>query len=457
MEYSCNKYKNFSEYLKDENKIEGLDEILVDNVPLWRLVRSDVRRKLMGKSNRTINLKIKAFHQFFNHLKSIADITKILLGCVRRSNLFLPHPRLFLVNDLYMERLSDPLIDYSEIGNDYVILERHQNGIHHRPRYHYKNVYYTDAIYTICRGLTPCYSKKYKKKYNNEIRCLLDKLQSVFEFDRKSIEKMVVRILTEYFLRYQLLNPLVRAIKPQRLFLAPRNTYIYHIVYCKRNGITTIELEHGITVGDTPLYTGLYNTNVDPDYFLTFGKDNVGSQFYMPLEKVHNIGFPYKNFIKDIALEPYPENTVLVASEPTISEKIVDALSILGKEYPQCEFHIRCHPQERMSSELRVRIDEMANVKIVPNTIESFCALSQYTNVMSENSSVLYEAMSLGKKVARLNFAGLHVKESKLIHGGTIINSPEDFGRFLTEPYNNLNDSKELYSDYQSDTFKKIL
>lgn len=457
MEYNYNKYKNFDEYLEDEKKIEGLNDVLVDGIPLWRLVRSDVRRKLMGKSNRTVTLNIQIFHQLYNHLKSVFDVSKILLGCVHKSNVFLPHPRLFLVNNLYMERLSDPLIDYSGIGDDYIILERHQNGIHHRPRYHYENVYYTDVIYTLCIGLVPFFSKRYGQKYQDAIRILLDKLQTVFEFERRALESMIVRILTEYFLRYKLLNPLIRSIKPKRVFLAPRTTYIYHIVYCKQHGIITVELEHGITVGETPLYTGEYCPKVDPDYFFTFGEDNIGPQFYMPLEKVLNIGFPYKNFIKGIGLKSFSRNTVLVASEPTISKKIVNALSELCKEYPHCDFHIRCHPQESMSPELLARIDTMPNVKIVPNTVESFCALSQYTNVMSENSSVLYEAMSLGKKVARLNFAGLHVKESRLIHGGTIINSPDDFGRFLNEPYNNENDSKNLYSDYQPETFNSIL
>ena len=63
---------------------------------------------------------------------------------------------------------------------------------------------------------------------------------------------------------------------------------------------------------------------------------------------------------------------------------------------------------------------------IVDNKIESFCALSQYECVIGENSTVMYEAMSMCKKVGRLNYGGFCVKETDLIHGGTKINSHDE-------------------------------
>lgn len=444
------------DYLEKERTIKGLDDILVDGVPLWRIVRTQFRWRYLESPSITINPVINVSKLVLNNLKSLFGLIKLRFGGTV-SNVFFPHPRLFYVNDLYLERLSDPLIDCSGIANDYVILERHQNGEHKSPRYHKDKVYYLDIIDTLTRFGGIIFRFYFTKKYHKEVESLLEKLSIGFSIKKAEYRPMFNAILTDYKLQGMLIKPVLNGLCPKRVFLAPRVTFYHVIEYCKKHNIKTIELEHGITVGETILYSGGYCSLIDPDYFFVFGKSNIGEQFYMPIEKVKNIGFPYKEYIKSMDLKPYDANTVLVASEPEISEKIVCALEYISHSYPQCEFHIRCHPQEKMDDDLLARIEKMPNVKIVSNSIESFCALSQYTNVMSENSSVLYEAMSLGKKVARLNICGLNVKESELIHGGTIINSLDDFGRFLNEPYCNDRDSKELYSDYQQETFDSIL
>ena len=81
--------------------------------------------------------------------------------------------------------------------------------------------------------------------------------------------------------------------------------------------------------------------------------------------------------------------------------------------------------------------------------MESFRAISQYQVVVGDISSVLFEAMSLHKKIARLNYGGLKAIETEQLHGGTIINCADDYHRFMTEPYSDYNDSKDIYSDYQ--------
>jgi len=43
------------------------------------------------------------------------------------------------------------------------------------------------------------------------------------------------------------------------------------------------------------------------------------------------------------------------------------------------------------------------------------------------------------------------------LHGGTIVNSVEDYHKFMTTPYSGENDSKEIYSDYQPETLNGIL
>jgi hypothetical protein len=94
---------------------------------------------------------------------------------------------------------------------------------------------------------------------------------------------------------------------------------------------------------------------------------------------------------------------------------------------------------------------------VVDNTLESFCALSQYECVIGENSTVMYEAMSMGKKVGRLNYGGFCVKETDLIHGGTKINSHDELIKFVESPYSDEQDSKDVYSDFDEHALNSIL
>ena len=447
----------FHEYLEKENSIEGIDDISVDGFPLWRIVRTSLRRHYLGLISTTTKPHINGIDLVCNNVRSLVGLLKILITKPNINNVFFPHPRLFCVNNKYMDRLSDPIIDYSGIGNDYIILERHQNGTHHRPRYHADKVVYLDVIDSLCKLMAIFYKRRYYRKYKIEVETLLAKLKCELLIDENRYRNEFVSQLTEFMLLRHLTTPLLRFLQPKRVFFAPRTTFCHVIDFCKNNSVTAIELQHGITIGETTLYSGHFNHKADPDYFLVFGKSNIGEQYAMPLDRVRNIGFPFKNYIKDIGLQTYSPNTILVVSEPSISGELVCALEMLGPMYPTCEFHIRCHPQEKMTEDLLNRIQLMPNVRIVSNRVESFCALSQYTHVVGENSSVLYEAMSLGKKVARLNFAGLQVKQSALIHGGTVLNSPEDFYSFLNEDYSSEKDTKDLYSDFQIETFNSIL
>lgn len=445
------------EYLKIESSIQGLDEILLDGVPLWQIVRLKFRWKILGTLAITTRPNIKIWDLLSNNLISLWGITKLFINRSHKTNVFFPHPRLFYVNGMYMERISDPLIDYSGMQDDYLILERHQNGIHKRPRYHGEKVVYLDLVDNTCSLFSRLLKFYYAGKYKHKINELLALLQISFDIKEDVYRPMIVSLVSQFLIKRKLMYPILRVISPKRVFIAPRTTFNHVISICKQYKITSIELEHGITVGETELYSGSYNPLIDPDYFFVFGEANVGPQFGMPVEKVLNIGFPYKKFLNDVGGERFADNCILVASEPHISYQIVEVVEQISKRYPDYEFHIRLHPQERMQEKELERIDALPHVKIVDNTIESFCAISQYSMVMSENSSVLYEAMSLGKKVARLNFGGLHVKESLLIHGGTVLNSVDDFGKFVTEPYSNKRDSKDLYSDFQKEVFDSVI
>lgn len=433
-----------------------LDEVCVKETPLWRLIKDDWKLKHFDHIDKTTPRIIVIKELFYNFWKSFFCIIKICLSRKKYSNVFLPHPRLVWVGDMYMDRLTDPLIDCSGIGSDYLILERHQNGIHKRPRYHDDKVVYLDSIDFMTIVLTNVAKPILSILYKKQIRSLCDILKTSPVGEDKSDRNLISYVLTYKIIHYHLIKPVLNCISPQRFFMAPRTTYDTFIAYAKKRGIITVELQHGITLENNSYYVGSYNPQIDPDYFFVFGETCIGPQYAMPISRIINVGFPYKKFILHNS-EVYSDNIILVVSEPAITKTMIDIICDLSLTFPSLVFHIRCHPNEYVNENELIKVSKHDNVKIVSNTIDSFCAVSQYITVVGENSSVLYEAMSMGRKVGRINYGGLRVLEDKKQHGGTIINNPDEFKSFMMKPSSDENYSTEIYSDFDKEAFDRII
>ncbi len=445
------------EYLVKESSIEKeLDQFSVSGLPVWRYVRFSFRIKYLNIVNRSSSPVIRKTKILSDTLKSFWKGLCLILSRKKVSTVIIPHPRLYYVGNQYLDRLTDPIIDASGI-RDYMILERRQNGEHRKPRVHDDKVMYMDFIDNMALVMTPLYKPFFSKKYKKQIDGLYQLLDKTFKLNDETYKKRFLAFMTRKVLTYYLARPIIKSLSPKRVFMAPRGSFDHIIHCCKELGITTIELQHGITPGETELYSGSYNPAYDTDYFFSFGQANVGPQFGIPVDRIKNIGFAYKDYVKTIGLEKYSNKVSLVISEPHITEILTDVIILLAKVYPECEFHIRNHPQEKITDEIKAKTKDYPNISFVSNKVESFCALSQYDNIIGENSSVMYEAMSMHKKVGRLNFDGLKVIESDMIHGGYKINSVEDFKQFMTQPYSDENDSKEVYSDFNVEVFKSVI
>lgn len=445
------------DYLEQENKLPQLDNVEVNGVPVWRIVRTKFRWEMISGRPFTVGKNFQLGVQLRNNHRSFVGLTRLMLSRKKISTIFFPHPRLYLVDGQYVERMSDPLIDYSAIREDYLILERHQNGLHREPRIHSDHVVFMDFIDNVSRTINPFTKILYKRKYGKAAKHLITILETEYQFDHAKMRGVFIDTLSFFFAQKAMISPVLRHLAPKQVFVAPRQTYQYVIANCKQLGIRTIELQHGVTVGETELYSGSYYGRIDPDYFCVFGKANVGPQFGIPIEKVVNTGFPYKNYVQSLGLQKFGPQVILVISEPEISTKVVDLLTSFVDYHPDFIFHIRCHPQEKFSAELVERIKGYKQIMVVDNTLESFCALSQYECVIGENSTVMYEAMSMGKKVGRLNYGGFCVKETDLIHGGTKINSHDELIKFVEYPYSDEQDSKDVYSDFDEHALNSIL
>ncbi len=124
------------DYLELENKLPQLHNVEVNGVPVWRIVRTKFRWEMISGRPFTVGKNFQLGVQLRNNHRSFVGLTRLMLSRKKISTIFFPHPRLYLVGGQYVERMSDPLIDYSAIREDYLILERHKNGLHREPRIH---------------------------------------------------------------------------------------------------------------------------------------------------------------------------------------------------------------------------------------------------------------------------------------------------------------------------------
>ncbi|WP_018336209.1 hypothetical protein [Butyricimonas synergistica] len=444
---------NFDSYLKREKelaiKLERLT--ILSGIPLWRIIRLEFRHRFLNTSFKTIPCRVSIGHQLLNVLFSLVSILSLLVKRKKFDNIIFPHPRLFYVNGKYLERFSDFLVEQSKIKESYIILERHQNGIHKKPRLHANKVVYLDMIDVLSMLLKYFVYPYVYIKYKREINKIYELLNEEFHLSDESYKKMFGMIISNFIVSYHLFSPVISVISPKRVFLAPRSTFKSVIAYCARRGIVTYELQHGVVVGDTVLYAGQYSPEIDPNFFLVHGKDNIGTQYGMPLERVINVGYPYKNYVISEALKSdklHDSKKILVVSDPHVSSKIIDTIILLTEYFPDYVFHIRCHPQEKVAESDLLKVVNNKGIEIVDNSTESFFTLALYDTIIGENSTVLYEAMSLHKRVGRLNFNGLHVVENHDIHGGFVINSVNDFQLFMNTEYDGSRDNNDIYSDY---------
>lgn len=447
---------SLNEYLKKESRLNKIDSFTISgDIPIWRIVRSKMRNKLLNDRVKTVGAKI-SIKLFVNVLISYFQLTKILLRRKHIDNILFPHPRLFKIRDIFIERLSDPIIEYSDIKDSYIIFDRWQNGIHQKPRMHSDKCIYWDFIPFFALIFSRLFDGIITKKYSNQIKGLVSELSKEFEVTDEMI-KDIRRELSCFIISYRLSNPILRACSPKRVFLAPRTTYNYIIAFGKKNNFKSYELQHGITLGQTKLYSGEYHYAIDPDYFLTFGKGNVSNHFGIPLEKIKNIGYAYGRYIKDIQKDDRDQkNRILVISEPQISEILLETIGILAKCHREFEFDFRCHPHESLNIKQKKFINCHSNIHEVDNIEESFSVINKYPIIIGENSSVIFEALFLNKKVGRLNFNGLKVDTESAIQGGVIINSVEEFDSFIKSQPSDNNDTLSLYSEFNPDTVNNL-
>ncbi|MFA7116522.1 MAG: hypothetical protein WC140_04750 [Bacteroidales bacterium] len=408
--------KYLQELLDIENSL-NLTDYKVNGVSIWRLYRRYCRDKFLKKElsviryskkkNYSVKIIVGIRHIFF----SMFDIIKLFISHKTFENVIFPYPRLQKINNKYLDKFTDPVIKESLLSKNSCLCVFSFTKFFKKNRINKDLCYHVDLIYALSRMFMFFYSFFYP--FTKGFKCvnsLFKQCSEIFSLNRKDLLRFHI-IYMEFWLLMVMWTFLYKHINAKRLFIVVRNDFIPQIVAAHKLGIPVYEFQHGAVLGDTVLYTGNYDEIIDPDYMLTFGEIWRNSKFGIPINKIINIGWAYKSLIYKHMDNKIKKNYVLVISSPNITEKILSTTIDLAVAYPKYNFDIRCHPKESYNLKQINKVDSIKNLNIVDNLQEIFIALNSYKYVLGENSSVLYEAISIGKVVGRINYNGIKIRK----------------------------------------------
>lgn len=428
----------------------GLYNLKYNGIPIWRLYRFNCRNRALkllfpeytNKSKKAYDISVKKTVNIV--CRSFASILRLRMTNTKVSNIFFAFPRLQNIDGILIDKFTDPVIDYSDLKNDVIVFQKLGRRWSEGDRWMRKRVIYSESIVVISYVLSILYFVvHFFSKPAKDIALLYNKAKLLFPLTKKDLliwhlKFVIFRVMVNKY------KSLFKRLCCKRIFVVDREVFFPQLAAAHMSNISSYELQHGVTCGETVLYTGHYDSKIDPDYFLTFGDIWRGNQFSIPIDKMINIGWAYKNFIqKEMHVKEYPEYTVLVISSPEITRNLVNTIIDLAKMNRSFEFHIRTHPQEIITDELKQKIKDVDNVFEVDNTQDSFIAIQAYHHILGENSTVLYEALSMGKNVGCLSYNGFNPIRlaDNLNEGFFYLRKAEDFKEFVRHKVNNLNNN----------------
>ena len=426
---------------------------------IYSLTRLDFRRcylRSQGVSLMELRSERSPFLSLKTSIKSFVQLVWLLTARRKIDNLILSFPRLDMISGQYMDKFTDPIIDFSDIKNSYIILDHGRGGKHETPRYHKNNVIWIDSISVITSLLSSLGVGRFRKRNEEQLDVFFAKVNSFIEpssYNRAEIEKRLLGYLYSGYL-YELIY---KRLNVKNVFSVTRP--VSELRAARKCGAMTFELQHGITYNDTTLYSGFMDEEMIPNYFLAFGNHEPKNVYGINPKRIINIGWAFEEMVKktNVSIKINPRD-ILVVSEPQVSDAIIAAVEVLASDYPEYRFYLRPHPQEHYSDTQLSKIAQLPNFELQDNRINISVVLYSFEFVIGESSTVLYEALSMGKKVGKLYMKGLTPKYLKEEDTGAFckITGSGDFGHFISGEWH-PSIRMSIYSPYDANKLNSLI
>ncbi|WP_292270532.1 hypothetical protein [Butyricimonas sp.] len=427
---------------------------------VYNIIRSRVRRLYLEINGQKLMQYVTPLQKKKAICSFIISFWQLLkLGLKRKhvENLIFPFHRTEKVGKFYVDKFTDPVIEFSQIKESCLIFERSRGGVHRTPRMHKKMIIYTDFFDVFARIYAMCFSSFFEKKYKKELDPFWESLNQLLPYSEKD-RKLFVRKINEFRALSFFYRHIYRKLSPKRIFVTPRIAFFPQLSEAKKVGLMTIEFQHGITYGETSTYSGQRDFLFTPDCFFSFGNMSPRNVYGIDENRIINIGWAFPLLVKELNdLPSLSEKDILVISDPEITDNIIDVVIKLAEDNPSYKFHIRPHPMERLEKKHVDGISNRDNIVIQDNKINSNVVLNSFTHIIGENSTVLYEALSMGKKVGKLCYPVFHPIYLNLEDKGAVweIASQQDFLEFISENIT-IRRSLSIYSTFDATVLSKI-
>lgn len=438
--------RKLNEIIELESKIADLHKIEIQkNVPLWRLIRNEVRTIYL-KSETSFNNKSRDTNFDFSLystsiLYSIIDVLKLFSA--RKALLIFSLPRYMSINDRLTDKITDGIgVILKENNRNFKIIDRTPKSISNNRR-HPEKTFNISLFQITSKALSYLFAVITILMYRKSISRLQNSIKPIY--GSLNSWKIAYRI-SEFIILSKLYQILFTIIKPPCVVIVNRNIS-YEIIYaCKLLNITSYELQHGITLGPNVLYSGKYDEMIDPDYFCLFSEYWKSHYFSIPIERLITLGYSFNRLIKPTAVN---SNKILVVSSPDSTDNIFRLISRIARNNSELYFIYRLHPQEDLSIQQYAVLREISNISLDKSNIDSLEQLSMVNIVIGENSSVLFEAIMLGKIVGRLNYDGItSLSTGDFEKGFKYLNSDKEVISFIRESKMIEVREKRVFSEY---------
>lgn len=437
-----------------------LYDVSIHNISIYNFVRRIIRNQIMslnGYDENTSSPPIPLREYRISVLISFFHLLKLIVRHKPYEVVFHSFERIEKINNVYVDKFTDPIIDYSNVNNNYIILEPGRGGRHYTPRIHSKKIIYTEFINWFARQSIRFNKKKYLNNYSNEIELLFSSISKAFpeiQIDRNLLLNYIIRGNVTVSIYKFFFNQ----IKVKKFVAPARASFMNIIPAAKMTNVKVFELQHGITYSESLTYSGFIDPLFSPDYFLSFGKLNSAKCYGISDDKVIEIGWAFENYINKGYKHQIDNNKVLIISSPDISNQMVNITHYLASQNPNIKFVFRPHPSEQLDNKRRNQLNSLSNIVLDNNLDNIMVSLMNYNNVIGENSTVLYEALSMGKKVGKLRMENLvpeylNKDDAKYFYE---ITDNLSFIDFIMNTLHNKT-SKKIYSTFKPEVINKLL
>ena len=425
------------EFVKKEEE-SGCYTCCVAGDYVYNIIRTDVRRLYIKANGGEIMPFVSSLQKkkvILSFFISFWHLMKLIIKYRHINNIIFPFHRIEKIGNIYVDKFTDPVIEFSSLKENSLIFERSRSGVHCTPRMHRNIVIFTDVLDVFARLYAVLFSQCFFIKYKNEFNQLFEVVNNLVSYS-ESDKKFAIRKITEYRALAYFYRHIYRKLRPQKVFMVSKIAFLPQLCEAKKMGITTIEFQHGITYGETSAYSGRREALFSPDYFFAFGNTSPRNVYGIDEKQIIDIGWAFPLLINQLnTLPKLSEKDILVISDPEITDKIVVTIRELATANPSYRFHIRPHPMEVLKEQHLSVIKHLKNVVIQDNRINSNIVLNSFTHIIGENSTVLYEALSAGKKVGKLCYPAfqpiyLNSEDHKAVWE---IFSQEDFEKYVSE------------------------